>query len=109
MKPPPIEIMGRRIGRPEMSTRELKTTNTAVRLKLAQSLSDPPEGDDLRLLLAQAGGTMSKLANLLEAPMHASCGLNTGLKCADCSIDDEPCPNCYQTWWVTRHPNVVVS
>jgi hypothetical protein len=29
-----------------------------------------------------------------------------GYKCADCSIDGEPCPRCYATGWRKRHPNV---
>jgi len=28
-----------------------------------------------------------------------------GHKCADCSIDQEACPTCYNVWWKKRHPN----
>lgn len=30
-------------------------------------------------------------------------------RCADCSIDGEACPRCYQVWWAKRHPNVSQS
>lgn len=36
--------------------------------------------------------------------LHASAP--EGHKCADCSIDQEPCPTCYESWWKRRHPNV---
>jgi hypothetical protein len=29
-----------------------------------------------------------------------------GYRCADCSIDQEPCPACYSAWWRARNPNV---
>lgn len=76
----------------------------AVRVDLAEALSRPPSGDDLRLLLARAGGSSAALCNTLNAPLNASGPV--GYKCADCAIDGEPCPACYQAWWVNRHPNV---
>lgn len=36
--------------------------------------------------------------------MHASAP--PGHKCADCTIDHEPCPTCYAVWWRRRHPHV---
>jgi hypothetical protein len=36
--------------------------------------------------------------------LHASAP--TGHKCADCTMDGEPCPICYAAWWEKRHPNV---
>ena len=35
--------------------------------------------------------------------LHASAPL--GIKCADCTMDAEPCPTCYRTWWQMRHPH----
>lgn len=32
-----------------------------------------------------------------------------GHKCADCQIDGEPCPDCYDVWWRKRHPNILIS
>lgn len=26
-------------------------------------------------------------------------------KCADCTMDREPCPTCYHAWWTKRYPN----
>lgn len=30
-----------------------------------------------------------------------------GYKCADCTMDNEPCPTCYEAAWKVRHPNTV--
>ena len=37
--------------------------------------------------------------------LHASAP--AGHKCADCTMDKEPCPACYTVWWQKRHPNTV--
>jgi hypothetical protein len=37
--------------------------------------------------------------------MHAS--VPAGMRCADCSMDGEPCPDCYAAAWRKRHPNVI--
>jgi hypothetical protein len=42
----------------------------AVRLDLAKALSAPPVGDELLLLLARAGRSLSKLDNALSLPTH---------------------------------------
>ncbi len=34
--------------------------------------------------------------------LHASAP--PGYKCADCTMDNEPCPVCYAAWWQKRHP-----
>lgn len=39
--------------------------------------------------------------NGLEA-MHASAP--EGHTCADCSLDDVPCPPCYEAAWKKKHP-----
>jgi hypothetical protein len=39
--------------------------------------------------------------------LHASAPVE--YKCADCSIDIEPCPTCYSAWWQKRHPNVAMA
>ena len=39
-----------------------------------------------------------------QPALHASAPV--GYKCADCSMDSEPCPFCYAAWWHVRHPNV---
>lgn len=39
----------------------------------------------------------------LQAAMHASAP--QGYQCADCYMDNEPCPTCYHAWWSKRHPN----
>lgn len=31
-----------------------------------------------------------------------------GYKCADCTMDSEPCPVCYRVWWQLRHPNTTI-
>ncbi len=41
---------------------------------------------------------------MIEA-LHASAP--AGYKCADCTMDKEPCPDCYTAWWTKRHPNTV--
>ena len=38
-----------------------------------------------------------------SSALHASAP--EGHKCADCTIDEEPCPTCYAAWWRQRHPN----
>jgi len=43
------------------------------------------------------------MSNTHEA-LHASAP--KGYKCADCTMDQEPCPTCYTVWWQKRHPNV---
>lgn len=35
--------------------------------------------------------------------LHASAP--KGYKCANCQMDAEPCPVCYQVWWQKRHPD----
>lgn len=35
--------------------------------------------------------------------LHASAPADH--KCADCTIDGEACPTCYQVWWQRRHPH----
>lgn len=53
----------------------------------------------------------AELSALLSEPqaaheaMHASAP--TGYKCGDCTIDNEPCPTCYESAWRKRHPNVI--
>jgi len=45
-----------------------------------------------------------------DLSLHASAP--EGMKCADCQMDGEPCPQCYSAWWRKRHPNthpVIVS
>lgn len=41
---------------------------------------------------------------LLDEALHASAP--EGYKCSDCTIDHEPCVDCYTVWWTKRHPNV---
>lgn len=41
---------------------------------------------------------------LLGPALHASAP--AGMRCADCSIDQEPCPACYTAAWTKRHVNV---
>jgi hypothetical protein len=36
-----------------------------------------------------------------HAPAHQG-----GCKCADCTMDKEPCPRCYAAWWKKRHPDL---
>lgn len=36
--------------------------------------------------------------------VHASAP--NGYKCSDCTMDQEPCPHCYEAWWKAKHPNV---
>jgi hypothetical protein len=43
------------------------------------------------------------LQSLNMEAIHASAPM--GYKCADCTIDNEPCIGCYSTWWKKRHPN----
>lgn len=43
--------------------------------------------------------------SLMTQSMHAS--VRPGYTCADCSIDDEPCPACYAAAWRLRHPDHV--
>ena len=35
--------------------------------------------------------------------LHASSPV--GMKCADCTMDQEPCPMCYAAGWQKKHPN----
>lgn len=60
--------------------------------------------------LPQMGLTAPEMMDLLNlavsglAAMHFTA--STGSKCADCTIDDEPCRSCYAAWWDRKHPNV---
>ncbi len=40
----------------------------------------------------------------MDVPSHA--GAPEGCRCADCSIGDEACPQCYRVWWERRHPSI---
>lgn len=40
----------------------------------------------------------------LYLALHASAP--AGHKCADCTLDNQPCPTCYEAWWRKQHPNV---
>ena len=55
-------------------------------------------------LLSAAPALPVELVQGMDA-MHASAP--TGHGCADCAIDGEACPACYQSWWSGRHPNVI--
>ena len=37
--------------------------------------------------------------------MHASAP--EGMKCADCTMGEEPCSVCYEIWWRKKNPNVI--
>jgi hypothetical protein len=39
----------------------------------------------------------------IEQILHASAP--KGMLCSECTMDQEPCPTCYHTWWAQRHPN----
>lgn len=54
-----------------MNIEVLQEVATQTRLKLAEALSDPPKGDDLQLLLAQAGATMAQMATALRVQESA--------------------------------------
>ena len=41
-----------------------------------------------------------------QAQLHASAP--AGMKCADCTMDGEACPDCYAAWWRRRHPHTHV-
>lgn len=38
-----------------------------------------------------------------KAALHASAP--PAMKCTDCSMAEEACPECYSAWWRRRHPN----
>lgn len=40
--------------------------------------------------------------DLPHPALHASAPHSC--KCADCTMDNEPCPDCYRTWWRKEHP-----
>jgi hypothetical protein len=46
----------------------------------------------------------ARMQAFAHSALHSSAP--EGHKCSDCSIDKEPCPTCYKTWWTKRHPNV---
>lgn len=49
------------------------------------------------------------VAALPKEPTALHASAVEGYKCADCSIDGEACPDCYEAWWKKRHPNTVVE
>ncbi len=67
----------------------------------------PPPPNKWRTGTPKDATAESYRAMLQAAPpapaMHASA--STGLKCADCYMDKEACPTCYEAWWKARHPN----
>ena len=64
------------------------------------SMCIPADPDrDADLILTWAADEIEQLRSAL----HASAP--EGHKCADCTIDEEPCPTCYAAWWQQRHPN----
>ena len=48
----------------------------------------------------------AKIESKMHEAMHASAP--SGYVCAYCSLDKEPCPDCYQAWWRKRHPNTII-
>lgn len=54
--------------------------------------------------LRRAAGLRLRAAACWASALHASAP--HGCKCADCQMDNEPCPDCYAAWWKKRHPNV---
>ena len=56
---------------------------------------------------------LARIADEAEAAQSASGALHAsapeGHKCSDCTMDSEPCPQCYEAWWRKRHPNVVFT
>lgn len=43
---------------------------------------------------------------MTHAALHASAP--GGMKCADCTMDSEPCPTFYETWWRERHHHTIL-
>lgn len=66
--------------------------------------SGPPFECTCGLVEARERAVLAALPRGEAAGLHASAP--AGCKCADCAIDGEACPDCYATWWRTRHPNV---
>ena len=48
---------------------------------------------------------MTEALNQVASAIHASAP--PGYKCADCTMDGEPCPTCYAAAWKKRHPHTV--
>lgn len=56
--------------------------------------TDLTELDSLRAQL-------TKVEKGRDEALHASA--MPGYKCSDCTIDKEPCVDCYAAWWIARH------
>ncbi len=63
-------------------------------------LADPHPG-----LMTWSCALFEVLENLAgpHPALHASAP--TDHHCADCTMEQEPCPTCYYAWWSKRHPN----
>jgi len=61
--------------------------------------------DELIYLDSLSHKLLSKIySELYKEILHHNAPTNR--KCADCTIDGEPCPFCYASWWRDKHPNV---
>ncbi len=70
--------------------RALDDTDSRILKKCADVLESHP------VEIGRAKEKLSEQFHASAAPDH---------KCADCYLDQEPCPTCYAAWWATKHPN----
>jgi len=50
-----------------------------------------------------------KKSNNIEEVSALHFSAPTGLKCADCTMEEEPCIECYTAYWKSRHPNYILQ
>jgi hypothetical protein len=78
--------------------------------EMFRSARPNPDSNQRHLLAAEACEAVSEEIRAIPIPptppdpSHASAPL--GYKCADCTMDGEACPSCYEAAWRKRHPNM---
>lgn len=72
-----------------------------------QELLADLDGGEYLYLTPKMCADLAALLRSASGALHASAP--EGHKCSDCTMDSEPCPQCYEAWWRKRHPNVVFT
>ena len=80
---------------------EIRSDGELVRVTITQGEKE------LKLTNEQAVSLVQELSRRFPNVLALHASAPVGQKCADCTMDGEPCPDCYEAWWQKRHPNTI--
>lgn len=88
---------------PHCTHQHVDTLHIAARChpKAHQEVTYTLNSGVVRVICAECDMLILEIAVADHAAAHISAP--AGHRCADCTIDQEPCPACYRKWWQRRH------